>query len=108
MTLSYISKKYYLPLKVAIGEITGTEYEIKFILPEQAVSLRTGTPKAKKLPFSEKADSSNLNPNYTFDTFVVGSNNRFAHSASLAVAESPGEAYNPLYIYGETQLEKRI
>lgn len=90
MTLSYISKKYYLPLKVTIAELTGTEYEIKFILPEQTKNIRTGNNGVpKKNALSEKADRSNLNPNYTFDTFVVGSNNRFAQSASLAVAESP-------------------
>ena len=96
MTLSYISKKYYLPLKVAIAEIIGTEYEIQFILPEQTRNIRPSNNKGKKTPEPEASKRSNLNPNYTFDTFVVGSNNRFAQSASLAVAQSPREAYKHL------------
>ena len=105
MALSYISKKYYLPLKVAIAEITGIGYEIEFILPEQARSLNISSKPANKIP-PINSFNSNLNPNYKFDTFVVGNNNRFAQSAALAVAESPGEAYNPLYIYGGPGLGK--
>ena len=95
-TINYIKKKYEDLLKVTIADFTGKEYNLEFILPK-SVETEVQTPVAR---------NSGLNPKYTFDSFVVGNNNKFAQNAALAVAETPGEAYNPLYIYGGPGLGK--
>ena len=83
-------------------------YDINFIL-EKDVKAEEPAENEMAVPnqiYGINYEDAHLNPKYKFDTFVVGSNNKFAHSASLAVAESPGEVYNPLYLYGGPGLGK--
>lgn len=72
--------------------------------PERTGVFRGG--EARQVSPPPTAPASRLNPKYSFDTFVIGSSNRFAHAASVAVAESPAKAYNPLFIYGASGLGK--
>ncbi|MCR5460497.1 MAG: chromosomal replication initiator protein DnaA [Acetatifactor sp.] len=109
--LDYISKKFTNFFKVTITEMFDHDYEVNFLLENKI-------PSAGAASISEKIadhgsinnvthENANLIPRYRFETFVVGSNNKFAHASSLAVAESyPEITYNPLYLYGGPGLGK--
>lgn len=98
--IGYITSKYKSFFQVIITEMMEDDYDVQFIL-EQDI-----TPEAEEEVPEETSENANLNPKYKFSTFVVGSSNKFAHSACLAVAESPGQTYNPLYLYGGPGLGK--
>ena len=101
---SFIEQKYSVFLSVSIEEIIGIHYELKFVALSE-LDTKQSEQKSSMIETVKKLNPG-INPNYTFDTFIVGDNNDFAHAASLKVAEEPGESINPLYIYGGAGLGK--
>ncbi len=101
--INYITKKYKTYFVVTITEMTDHNIDVSFILEDDAKNEEVTI---KEKIYNINSENANLISKYRFDTFVVGNNNKFAHSAALAVAESPGEAYNPLYLYGGSGLGK--
>lgn len=105
-TKNWLDQRYTEFIDEIILELTGAEITVKFSI-NQASEEQVESKEPQTLPKQLDDDQFNmLNPKYTFDTFVVGAANRFAHAASLAVAEAPAKAYNPLFIYGGVGLGK--
>ena len=101
-TREWIEGHFLGLMEAAARDVLGEERQVRVVVREGAAP--TGKANANRVAIERKPEG--VNPKYTFDLFVIGSSNRFAHAAALAVAEAPAQAYNPLFIYGGTGLGK--
>jgi chromosomal replication initiator protein len=106
----WISENYQNLIRDSLFHLTGQQYAVHFVVKEvseEKVQKARGTERiAPPRPVRQTVKEDGLNPNYTFDAFVVGSCNQFAHAAAVAVANLPAKNYNPLFIYGGVGLGK--
>ena len=104
----HLSDNYEEKIKYILNNITGTNFEVEFVLEEEIKEDNKKT-KVEDIPSGVPhniKEQSNLNTKYTFENFIVGNSNKFAQAAALSVAENPGKMYNPLFIYGNSGLGK--
>jgi len=105
-TREWIEGHFLGLISAAVRDTTGNERRIALTVADSQPELQPSVEPPPRRAAGAGPPGSGMNPKYTFDSFVIGSSNRFAHAAALAVAEAPAQAYNPLFIYGSTGLGK--
>jgi chromosomal replication initiator protein len=101
----WLSFHYSTLINDAAQHLFGKVYDIKYIFDDATFTFKRNSPEERRSKYGMLLNP-NLNPNYTFENFVVGSCNQFSHAAALAVSKNPAKSYNPLYVYGCSGLGK--